>query len=72
MTSDAFRNLKIEHLQIDSIKMWERNARTHSKKQIQQIAESIKTFGVNNPISIDANQQIIAGHGNRTFINTAR
>lgn len=40
-----------------------RNARTHSKKQTKQIAESIKTFGFINPIVIDAKHQIIAGHG---------
>lgn len=40
-----------------------RNARTHSKRQIQQIVESIKTFGFTNPLLIDADNGIIAGHG---------
>lgn len=40
-----------------------RNARTHSKKQIQQIAESIQRFGFNNPIMIDEAFGVIAGHG---------
>ncbi len=39
------------------------NARTHSKKQIRQIARSIEAFGFNNPILIDADDRIIAGHG---------
>ena len=40
-----------------------RNARTHSKRQIRQIADSIKAFGFTNPILTDANGRIIAGHG---------
>ncbi|MEM6683800.1 MAG: DNA methyltransferase [Pseudomonadota bacterium] len=40
-----------------------RNARTHSPKQIRQIAASIERFGFINPVLIDAAGQIIAGHG---------
>ena len=40
-----------------------RNARTHSSEQIKQIAASIKQFGFTNPILIDENRQILAGHG---------
>jgi DNA modification methylase len=40
-----------------------RNARTHSRRQIEQIAGSIKTFGFNNPLLIDENGLLIAGHG---------
>jgi DNA modification methylase len=40
-----------------------RNARTHSVKQIAQIAASIRTFGFNNPVLIDKHNVIIAGHG---------
>jgi hypothetical protein len=39
------------------------NARTHSKHQIQQIAESIRAFGFTNPVLVDAQNGIIAGHG---------
>ncbi|MEQ9181053.1 MAG: ParB/Srx family N-terminal domain-containing protein, partial [Nitratireductor sp.] len=39
------------------------NARTHSKKQIRQIAESIRTFGFTNPVLVDADDVILAGHG---------
>jgi ParB-like chromosome segregation protein Spo0J len=39
------------------------NARTHSAKQIAQIARSITTFGFNNPVLVDAAGEIIAGHG---------
>ena len=40
-----------------------RNARTHSKKQIRQIANSIKEFGFVVPIVSDDSQTVIAGHG---------
>ena len=40
-----------------------RNARTHPKRQIDQIAASIRAFGFTNPILIDAAGGIIAGHG---------
>lgn len=40
-----------------------RNARTHSKEQVQQIAESIREFGWTNPILVDESDMIIAGHG---------
>jgi hypothetical protein len=40
-----------------------RNARTHSRKQIQQIANSIKAFGFINPVLIDDQRMLVAGHG---------
>jgi len=40
-----------------------RNARTHPKKQVEQIAGSIRAFGFTNPILIDGDGRIIAGHG---------
>ena len=45
------------------LKPYEKNARKHSLEQIQQIAESIKKFGFNNPILADDNMGVIAGHG---------
>jgi ParB-like chromosome segregation protein Spo0J len=39
------------------------NARTHSKGQIRQIADSIRKFGFTNPILVSDNDEIIAGHG---------
>jgi len=41
----------------------ERNARTHSKEQIAQLVASISAFGWTNPILIDEDRAIIAGHG---------
>ncbi|MEO0852491.1 MAG: DNA methyltransferase [Cyanobacteria bacterium J06648_11] len=40
-----------------------RNARTHSRKQIKQISESIKRFGFTNPVLVDGEGGVIAGHG---------
>jgi DNA modification methylase len=40
-----------------------RNARTHSRKQLRQLAESIRAFGFTNPVLVDAEGTVIAGHG---------
>lgn len=48
---------------VEKLKPYERNARTHSAKQIQQIVNSIKKFGFTNPVLVDANDRIMAGHG---------
>ena len=55
--------MKIETLPLNALKPYARNARTHSRRQIKQIARSIERFGFNNPILIDDDKQIIAGHG---------
>ncbi len=47
---------------INSLKKYNNNSRTHSKEQVQQVVNSIKEFGFTNPILIDENNQIIAGH----------
>ena len=47
----------------DELRPWARNARSHSKKQIKQIADSIRTFGFTNPVLIDEAKSILAGHG---------
>lgn len=54
---------KIVELSVNQLKPYAKNARTHSKRQIKQIAESITRFGFTNPVLIDENRQIIAGHG---------
>lgn len=56
-------DLAIEMLSTTALTPWKRNARTHSKKQVRQIADSIKTFGFTNPVLIDRENQILAGHG---------
>jgi len=49
--------------QVNVLKPYKNNARTHSKEQITKIANSIKTFGFTNPILVDCDDNIIAGHG---------
>ncbi len=48
---------------VSSLKPYARNARTHSKKQIRQIADSIERFGFTNPVLVSDEGEIIAGHG---------
>jgi DNA modification methylase len=48
---------------VSALKPYARNARTHSRKQIKKIAASIERFGFVNPVLIDENNLIIAGHG---------
>ena len=48
---------------IDSIRPYEKNAKKHPAKQIQQVANSIKAFGFNQPIVVDSQGVIIVGHG---------
>ena len=55
--------MQIETLATGSLRPYARNARTHSKAQIKQIADSISRFGFNNPVLIDDSGQIVAGHG---------
>lgn len=48
---------------IDEIAPYEKNSRTHNTSQIKQIMESIKAFGFTNPLLIDEDFNLIAGHG---------
>jgi DNA modification methylase len=53
----------LELIAVDDLRPWERNARTHSRKQVRQVARSIEKFGFTNPVLIDENNCILAGHG---------
>lgn len=55
--------LEIKYLPLGALKPYPRNARTHSRKQIRQIASSIEEFGFTNPLIIDRSNMILAGHG---------
>ena len=55
--------LSIVYSPISSLRPYARNARTHTKRQIKMIAESIQAFGFTNPILTDENNTIVAGHG---------
>src|SRR5271169_5683141 len=56
-------NLAVVYRPIDQLKPDPANPRRHSKKQIRQIANSIRAFGLNVPILIDREGKVIAGHG---------
>jgi len=53
----------VEHWPIDRLIPYARNARTHDDDQVAQIAASIVEFGWTNPILVDAEGGIVAGHG---------
>ncbi len=55
--------LYVSYQRISELKPYDRNARTHSRKQIRQIAASIEEFGWTNPVLIGDEDGIIAGHG---------
>ncbi len=54
---------KITHRSIGELIPYAKNARTHSDEQVAQIAASIREFGFTNPVLLDGNNGIIAGHG---------
>lgn len=57
------KDLKIIIKSIEEVKEYENNAKQHPEWQIEQIANSIKEFGFNDPIAINEDGQIIEGHG---------
>ncbi|EOI6870012.1 ParB N-terminal domain-containing protein [Yersinia enterocolitica] len=58
--------LKIEYLSLSTFKRYEKNSRLHSDEQINQLVNSIREFGFTNPVLIDEENEIIAGHGRLT------
>jgi ParB-like chromosome segregation protein Spo0J len=50
-------------MRVSEIKPYEKNAKKHPKKQVEQVAKSIKSFGFNQPIVVDKNNVVIVGHG---------
>ena len=57
------QEMKIQQISVEKLIPYARNSRTHSDEQVAQIAASIKEFGWTNPILIDGESGIIAGHG---------
>ena len=55
--------MQIEQLRVEDLIPYVNNSRTHSDEQVMQVASSIKEFGFTNPILIDNDGGIIAGHG---------
>ena len=56
-------NIEIERVAVHALKPNKRNARTHSKKQVQEIATSISSFGFVVPVLVADDGEILAGHG---------
>jgi DNA modification methylase len=56
------REVSMQFLPTSSLKPYPNNARTHSKHQIRQIAESIGAFGFTVPVLVDSKKRIVAGH----------
>ena len=63
MKKKEYPSLSISYQKIDQLKPFAQNARTHSNPQIRKIAECIRKFGFTNPVLVDRNNRIIAGHG---------
>jgi DNA modification methylase len=55
--------MQIQQIKVEDLIPYINNSRTHSDEQVAQIAASIKEFGWTNPILVDGNKGIIAGHG---------
>jgi DNA modification methylase len=62
-TTPSQHDLKVEMIAVSALKPYARNARRHSKAQLKQIAASFKEFGIINPIIVDEDNAILAGHG---------
>src|SRR6516162_7766173 len=56
-------SMRVETTPVCELRPHPNNARTHSRKQVKQIAKSIEKFGFCNPVLVDDAKQIIAGHG---------
>ena len=56
-------SMSVQAIPISQIKPNARNPRTHSAKQIRQIANSIVAFGFRNPLLVSEDGELIAGHG---------
>ena len=56
-------SMSVQAIPISQVKPNSRNSRTHSAKQIRQIANSIVAFGFRNPLLVSEDGELIAGHG---------
>lgn len=57
------QKLNIVYRQIKDLKPYKKNAKKHNKEQVEQIANSIKEFGFTQPVIVDKNNSVVAGHG---------
>jgi DNA modification methylase len=59
----SVNQLTVTYEDIKNLVPYSRNSRTHSARQVHQIADSIRTFGFTNPVLINRSRMIVAGHG---------
>lgn len=57
------QKLRVEYVDVGTLKPYERNAKIHTDEQVDQIARSIEEFGMNDPIAVWKDGEIIEGHG---------
>ncbi|MCU1251809.1 MAG: putative adenine methyltransferase [Edaphobacter sp.] len=62
MNKETSNELHVVDRPVTSLASFSNNARTHSKRQIRQIADSIREFGFTNPVLLGPGDTIIAGH----------
>ena len=55
--------MRIEYIEVGALKPYEKNAKEHPERQVEQIAASIREFGFRQPIVVDGEGLVIAGHG---------
>ena len=55
--------LKIEYVKTEDLKPYANNAKIHTAEQVEQIKKSILEFGMNDPIAVWKDNEIIEGHG---------
>lgn len=62
-SNKTMQELNIKYMNIRDLKPYKKNAKKHSKEQVEQIANSIKEFGFTQPVIIYKNNEVVAGHG---------
>lgn len=55
--------MRVESVRVEDLTPYERNAKVHTEEQVRMIANSIEEFGFNNPVLVDDDGVILAGHG---------
>jgi DNA modification methylase len=58
-----FKKMQVKQLPLSALKPYSDNPRTHSPKQIREIADSIRQFGFMSPVLVDGDGRMLAGHG---------
>ena len=63
MGKKGIENIKVTYRKIRELKPYKKNAKKHPREQVERIANSIKEFGFTQPVIIDKNNCVVAGHG---------